>query len=67
MVSTPEGLTYKGPSSPDQSEPAKYPSARKPIRQFSDILDIKQKLPSTGYVLLNKNANQPEQEMHRGQ
>ena len=43
MVSTPEGFTDISKMSPSQSVTAKIPSARKPLNQFLEALDVKHK------------------------
>ena len=43
MVSTHEGFTDKITMPPFPSVTVKYPSARKSLRQFTEVLDVKQK------------------------
>ena len=43
MVSTPEGLTHNSTFSTGLSVPENNPSARKPLHQFYEVLDVKQK------------------------
>ena len=43
MISTTKGITENSPISVDASDITKKPSARKPLHQFSDLFDAKQK------------------------
>ena len=43
LVSTPEGVTNKSPMSPGPSVTVKNTIARKPVRQFTELLDVKNK------------------------
>ena len=43
MVSTPEGCTNNSPIKPNPYVCTKDPSARKPLRQFSETLDVNHK------------------------
>ena len=43
MVSTPEVFTNNSPRSPITSTPVKKPNARKSLRLFTNILDVKNK------------------------
>ena len=40
-VSTPQGVTYNSPNAPMTSTPVNKPSARKSLRLFTNILDVK--------------------------
>ena len=51
MISTTKGLTDNRPISLRTSAPVNKPSAIKPLRQFSEVLDVKHKnaVPGLGY------------------
>ena len=61
MVSITEGFTDNSPISYGPYVPVKQHNARKSLGQFSEALDVKPKLLSTGYTLLHKSASQSEQ------
>ena len=51
MVSTPEGFTDNSPNAPMKSTPVKKPSARKALRLFTNILDVKPKIAKRRIVV----------------
>ena len=55
MVSTPERCTNNSPITPNPSVPTKKPSARKPLRQFTDTLDDKHKTSVHGFGAVKAN------------
>ena len=58
MVSTPEVFNVNSHISPITSSPVKKPSARKSLCIFTNVLDVKKKLPTVELELLNLNARQ---------
>ena len=57
LVSTTDIFTDNNPMSPEPSITVRNPSARKPIRLFTEVLYVKKK---TGVVLLNQSIRQSE-------
>ena len=48
MVSTCERFNYNSPMSLGESVTVKNPNVSKSLRQFTEFLDVKHKLPSVG-------------------
>ena len=55
LVSTPEGFTNNSLMTPNPYMSTKNPSARKPLHQFSEILDVKHKTDVQMFVGSNEN------------